>query len=70
MLSPGQQEGATEMLIGVEFGGSTCLGPHGSTKHYILLMEEMDNQLMLIDYPIIYEVLYNPGGAGFLPSTV
>ena len=33
-------------------------------------MEEMANQLMLIDAPIIYKVLYNPGGAGCLPSTV
>ena len=51
------------------FGGSTCLDPHGSTKHYILLMEEKSaNLLMLIIY--LYKVLYNPGGAGFLPSTV
>ena len=28
------------------------------------------NQLRLVVYPIIYEVLYIPGGAGFLPSTV
>ncbi len=28
------------------------------------------NQLMLVVYPIIYKVLYIPGGAGFLPSTV
>ena len=28
------------------------------------------NQLRLVVYPIIYKVLYIPGGAGFLPSTV
>ena len=28
------------------------------------------NQLRLVVYPINYEVLYIPGGAGFLPSTV
>ncbi len=28
------------------------------------------HQLRLVVYPIIYRVLYIPGGAGFLPSTV
>ena len=28
------------------------------------------NQLRLVVYPIIYRVLYIPGGAGLLPSTV
>ena len=28
------------------------------------------NQLSLVVYPIIYMILYIPGGAGFLPSTV
>jgi len=28
------------------------------------------NQLRLVVYPIIYEILYIPGGAGFQPSTV
>ena len=28
------------------------------------------HQLRLVIYPIIYRVLYIPGGAGFLPSTV
>ena len=28
------------------------------------------HQLRLVDYPIIYQVLFIPGGAGFLPSTV
>ena len=39
----------------------------------ILLMEEILHQLRLVVYhvyPIIYRVLYIPGGAGFLPSTV
>ena len=29
-----------------------------------------EHQLRLVVYPIIYRVLYIPGGAGFLPSTV
>ena len=36
----------------------------------ILLMEEILRQLRLVVYPIFYRVLYIPGGAGFLPSTV
>ena len=36
----------------------------------ILLMEEILHQLRLVVYPIVYRVLYIPGGAGFLPSTV
>ena len=37
----------------------------------ILLMEEILHQLRLVVYPIIYRVLYIPGGClGFLPSTV
>ena len=33
-------------------------------------MEEILHHLWLVVYPIIYRVLYIPGGAGFLPSTV
>ena len=33
-------------------------------------MEEILHQLRLVVYPITYKVLYIPGGAGFLPSTV
>ena len=37
----------------------------------LLLMEEILHQLIgTVVYPIIYKVLYIPGGAGFLPSTV
>jgi len=36
----------------------------------ILLMEEILHQLRLVVYPIIYRILYTPGGVGFLPSTV
>ena len=36
----------------------------------ILLMEEILHQLRLVVYLIIYWVLYIPGGAGLLPSTV
>ncbi len=36
----------------------------------ILLMEGVLHQLRLVVYPIIYKVLYIPGGPGFLPSTV
>ncbi len=41
--------------------------------HYwsLLLMEETLHQLIgTVVYPIIYRVLYIPGGAGILPSTV
>ena len=33
----------------------------------ILLIEEILNQLV---FPVVYKVLYIPGFAGFLPSTV
>ncbi len=33
-------------------------------------MAEILHQLRLVVYPIIYKVLYIPGGAGFQPSTV
>jgi len=33
-------------------------------------MEEILHQLRLVAFPISYRVLYIPGGAGFLPSTV
>jgi len=36
----------------------------------LLLMEEILHQLRLLVYPIIDRILYIPGGAGFLPSTV
>ena len=36
----------------------------------ILLMEEIQLTSRYGKYPIIYKVLYIPGGAGFLPSTV
>ena len=37
----------------------------------ILLMEDILHQLRLVVFPIIYRVLYIPGGClGFLPSTV
>ena len=36
----------------------------------IVFMEEIrkTHQLRLVVYPIIYKVLYMPGGAGFLPT--
>ena len=34
------------------------------------LMDKILHQLRLVVYPIIYKVLYIPGGAGFRPSTV
>ena len=36
----------------------------------LLLMAEILHQLRLVVYPIIYRVLYIPGGVGFQPSTV
>ena len=42
-----------------------------STSSIVIgLVEEVLHQLRLVVYPIIYKVLYIPGGAGFLPSTV
>ena len=35
-----------------------------------LMAEIPNNQLRLVVYPIIYEVLYIPGGAGVFPSHV
>ena len=43
---------------------------HYPLKANILLVAEILHQLRLVVYPIIYKVLYLPGGAGFLPSTV
>ena len=45
---------------------------HGWLVRYILLMVQKsgDHQLRMVVYPIIYKVLYNPGAAGCLPSTV
>ena len=40
------------------------------SSHSILLMEEILQQLRLVVYPRICKVLYIPGGAGILPSTV
>ena len=36
----------------------------------LLLVAEILHQLRLVVYPIIYKVLYIPGGVGFQPSTV
>ena len=41
-----------------------------SKLSFLLLVDEILHQLRLVIYPIIYRVLYIPGGAGFLPSTV
>ena len=54
------------MVTVVCFFGVWLAKPLGA----ILLMEELLHQLRLVVYPIIYRVLYIPGSAGFLPSTV
>ena len=36
----------------------------------LMVPKSGEHQLRLVVYPIIYKVLYIPGGAGFLPSTV
>ena len=36
----------------------------------LMVQKSCGHQLSLVVYPIIYRVLYIPGGAGFLPSTV
>jgi len=53
-------------------GGTSEESSHGILAlQFILLMEEIPNQLRLVVYPIIDRVLYIPGGClGFLPSTV
>ena len=35
-----------------------------------MVQKSGDHQLRLVVYPIVSKVLYIPGGAGFLPSTV
>ena len=44
----------------------------GSNLGSLLLMVQKSggHQLRLVVYPIIYRIVYIPGGAGFLPSTV
>ena len=44
------------------------LREYEKVKGVVLLMEEILHQLVV--YPIMYRVLYIPGGAGFLLSTV
>jgi len=43
-----------------------------SNADMLLLMAEIwrENQLRLVVYPMIYKVLYIPGGAGISPSAV
>ena len=41
-----------------------------TTDSYCWWIRNPAHQLRLVAYPIIYRVLYIPGGAGFLPSTV
>ena len=36
----------------------------------LMVQKSGDHQLRLVVYPIIYTVLFIPGGAGFQPSTV
>ena len=46
-------------------------GPGSMTCWYCWWKNSGDHQLRLVSYPIIYRVLYIPGGLlGFLPSTV
>ena len=46
------------------------MGEKCDNKWYCWWFRNPANQLRLLVYPIIYKVLYIPGGAGFLPSTV
>ena len=48
------------------------LFPQPKMKSVMLLMVQKScvHQLRLVVYPVIYQVLYIPGGPGFLPSTV
>ena len=60
--------------MGVALGGGVAGIPlkmmSGETRHTVLLMEEIQLTSWEIVYPFICRVLYIPGGAGFLPSTV
>ena len=49
---------------------TTLLGGEGRMLLLLMVQKSGDHQLRLVVYPIIYKVLYIPGGAGFLPSTV
>ena len=52
-------------------GNSGIGNDHRSVPLKVLLMEKILHQLIWYSkYPIIYRVLYIPGGAGFLPSTI
>ena len=42
----------------------------GSGKLRLLMVQKSGKPVRLVVYPIIYKVLYIPGGAGCLPSTV
>ena len=57
--------------------GSSCSSLGGlkgmvvQTLILLMVQKSGDHQLRLVVYPIIYKVLYIPGGClGFLPSTV
>ncbi len=50
---------------GVSFG---AFGEGGIVL--LMVQKSGDHQLRLVVDPIIYQVLYIPGGAGLLPSTV
>ena len=47
-----------------------CPNPPGCTTSMTVDRRNPANQLRLVVYAINYRVLYIPGGAGFLPSTV
>ena len=56
-------------VFSITFGGFESDNMFETTTN-ILLMEEILHQLLGVVYPIIYRVLYIPGGClGFLPST-
>ena len=40
------------------------------TNILLMVQKSGDHQLRLVVHPAIYQVLYIPSGAGFLPSTV
>ena len=52
------------------FGGICSFLGRGSTKILLMVQKSGVHQLRLVVYPIIYMVLYLPGGAGVPPPTV
>ena len=56
-------------LTSIHIASCRCKHPK-MTNSYCWWFRNPAHQLRLVVHPVIYRVLYMPGGAGFLPSTV